>query len=97
MYHASSQTAIGTSAAPTTTTGQTQALSVHRAERPEGRLARATARSNRFRSRRAGIPVHQVWSGAGPGEKEKCFYWVRPRIEAGWPGSLSFLPVSVIL
>ena len=24
-------------------------------------------------------------------------YCVRPRMEAGWPGSLSFLPVSVIV
>src|SRR4029450_8456529 len=54
-YHATSQTAIGTSAAPTTTIGQTHALSAHRVDRLEGRIARATARSNRLRSRRVGI------------------------------------------
>jgi hypothetical protein len=68
-YHATSQTAIGTSEAPTTTTGQTHALSVHRAERLEGRIARATARSNRLRSQRLGILAISVVGRRPSGKK----------------------------
>src|SRR5262249_26561871 len=77
-YQATTQTAIGTSEAPPTTTGHTQALSAHRAERLEGRIARATIRSNRLRFRRVGIPSIKCGRCVGPSGR-KCFYWVPPR------------------